>query len=147
MEQLRISSEFAEMDLEMIHRFLANESYWAKGIQFEAVRKGLANSLCVGAFLGESQIAFGRAVTDYSSTGYLKDIFVLPEFRGRGYGKHVVASMLARLDKEGVASLMLATADAHALYRGFGFELVEGSAKLMRRLLSDQSTPHITSHF
>jgi GNAT superfamily N-acetyltransferase len=133
MEQLRISSEFAEMHLQMIHRFLAGESYWAKDIDFEALSKGLANSLCFGAFIGSDQVAFGRAVTDFSSFGYLKDIFVLPQFRGRGYGKQLVGTILARLDLEGVATLMLATQDAHALYRGFGFELLEGSGKVMRR--------------
>jgi ribosomal protein S18 acetylase RimI-like enzyme len=71
---------------------------------------------------------------DFSSFGYLKDIFVLPQFRRRGYGKQLVGTMLARLDCEGVATLMLATQDAHSLYRGFGFELLEGSGKVMRRI-------------
>jgi GNAT superfamily N-acetyltransferase len=135
MENLRISNEFAEMDLQLIHRFLANESYWARGIELKAVSKGLANSLCFGAFIGNDQVAFGRVVTDFSSFGYLRDIFVLSQFRGRGYGKALVRSMLARLDEEGVATLMLATQDAHPLYRGFGFELLEGSTKVMRRAL------------
>jgi GNAT superfamily N-acetyltransferase len=147
MTDFNISSDYADMDLQMIHRFLAQESYWAKGIEYETVRKSLAHSLCFGLFIEGKQVAFGRAVTDYSSFGYLKDIFVLPQFRGRGYSKRLVAAMLGRLDEEGVASLMLTTSDAHMLYRGFGFELVEGSGKLMRRLRRDHSTPHITSHF
>jgi GNAT superfamily N-acetyltransferase len=147
MTDFNISSDYADMDIQMIHRFLAQESYWAKGIGFEALRKSLAHSRCFGLFIEGKQVAFGRAVTDYSSFGYLKDIFVLPQFRGRGYGKRLVDAMLGRLDEEGVASLMLTTSDAHMLYRGFGFELVEGSGKLMRRLRSDHSTPHITSHF
>ncbi|GAB3451141.1 GNAT family N-acetyltransferase [Massilia solisilvae] len=121
------------MDLTLIHRFLSEEAYWSKGVSREKICKGLANSLCFGGFVGADQVAFGRVVTDYASFGYLKDIFVLPAFRGRGYGKQLVEAMLERLEHEGVGTLMLATEDAHGLYRGFGFEPVEGSAKLMRR--------------
>lgn len=79
-------------------------------------------------------MAFGRAITDLASFAYLKDIFVLPSYRGRGYGQELVEAMLAKLDHEDVASLMLATQDAHSLYRKLGFEVVEGSVKLMRRI-------------
>jgi GNAT superfamily N-acetyltransferase len=134
LSDLRISNDVAEMDIPLIHRFLATETYWAKGLQFETLAKSLAHSLCFAGFVGEQQVAFGRAVTDLASFGYLKDVFVLPGYRGRGYGKELVEAMLAKLDEEGVASLMLATQDAHALYRQLGFDGVEGSAKLMRRL-------------
>lgn len=136
MQQMRISSEFAELDLAIIHRFLAEESYWAKGIELESLRKSLTNSLCFAGFVGAQQMAFGRVVTDRASFGYLKDIFVLPQWRGRGYGIELVGAMIERLDAEGVPILMLATSDAHALYRRFGFELVDGSAKYMRRARS-----------
>ena len=79
-------------------------------------------------------MAFGRVVTDFASFGYLKDVFVLPGYRGRGYGQALVEAMLAQLDDEGVPTLMLATQDAHSLYRKLGFEPVEGSVKLMRRI-------------
>jgi GNAT superfamily N-acetyltransferase len=131
---LRISNDIAEMDLPLIHRFLATESYWAKGLRFETLAKSLSHSLCFAGFVGDKQVAFGRAITDFASFGYLKDVFVLPAHRGRGYGRELVDAMLAKLDDEGVASLMLATQDAHALYRKVGFEAVEGSAKLMRRI-------------
>ena len=122
------------MDIPLIHQFLATESYWARGLQFEALAKSLSHSLCFAGFVGEKQVAFGRVITDFASFGYLKDIFVLPGERGRGYGKELVEAMLAKLDQEGVASLMLATRDAHSLYRKAGFEDVEGSARLMRRI-------------
>ena len=133
MQSMRISSEFEEMNLNMIHRFLSEESYWAKGIGFGPMRKGIANSLCFAGFVGADQVAFGRVVTDFSSFGYLKDVFVLREYRGRGYGFELVQAMLEHLDTEGVPILMLATTDAHDLYRRFGFELVDGSQKYMRR--------------
>jgi GNAT superfamily N-acetyltransferase len=133
---LRITSDIAEMDIPLIHRFLANDSYWARGIALETLTKSLTHSLCFAGFVGDNQVAFGRVVTDFASLGYLKDVFVLPGYRGHGYGKDLVEAMLAKLDHEKVASLMLATQDAHSLYRKFGFEPVEGSVKLMRRLLN-----------
>jgi GNAT superfamily N-acetyltransferase len=134
LSDLRISNDIAEMDIPVIHRFLANDSYWAKGLRLDTLTKSLSHSLCFGGFIGDSQVAFGRVVTDLASLGYLKDVFVLPSYRGRGYGKELVEAMLAKLDHEEVASLMLATQDAHSLYRKFGFEPVEGSVKLMRRV-------------
>jgi GNAT superfamily N-acetyltransferase len=130
---MRISTETAEMDQALIHRFLSTESYWAQGVSSESVRTGIANSLCFGGFLGEAQIAFGRVVTDFTRFAYLMDIFVLPAHRGRGYGKHLVAAMLDRLEREGVKTVMLATRDADPLYRSFGFELVGTMPKVMRR--------------
>lgn len=128
-----ISTTVPDAELRQIHRFLAEETYWSKGISLESVRKALANSLCFVASLDGEFAAFGRVVTDLASFGYLKDIFVLPEYRGRGLGKLLVAAMLERLEQEGVGTLMLTTADAHGLYRRFGFEPVGDSPKLMRR--------------
>jgi GNAT superfamily N-acetyltransferase len=122
------------MDIPLVHQFLAIESYWARGLQLETLTKSLSHSLCFAGFVGEKQVAFGRAITDFASFGYLKDIFVLPGYRGRGYGQALVEAMLAKLDRENVAALMLATRDAHSLYRKVGFEVVEGSARLMRRV-------------
>ena len=134
MSDLRISNAISEMDIPLIHQFLATESYWARGLQLETLTKSLSHSLCFAGFVGEKQVAFGRAITDLASFGYFKDIFVLPSYRGRGYGQKLVEAMLAKLDHEEVASLMLATQDAHSLYSKLGFEAVEGSAKLMRRI-------------
>jgi len=128
----RISNAPSDADVRRIHRFLAEEAYWSKGIAIESVRKGLANSLCFVGYLDGEFAAFGRAVTDLVSFGYLKDIFVLSEHRGRGIGKLLVGAMLERLAQEGVGTLMLATADAHGLYRRFGFELAGDSPMLMR---------------
>lgn len=131
---MRISNDVSQMDIPLIHQFLSNDSYWAKGLALQTLTKSLSNSLCFAGFVGDRQVAFGRAITDFASMGYLKDIFVLPHYRGHGYGKQLVKAMLARLDQEDVPALLLATQDAHTLYRQFGFEPVEGSIKLMRRV-------------
>lgn len=64
MSALRISNDISEMDIPLIHQFLATESYWARGLQFETLTKSLSHSLCFAGFVGEKQVAFGRAITD-----------------------------------------------------------------------------------
>lgn len=139
MNELRISTDVEEFDIPLIHRFLS-ESYWAKGISIGAVRKAIGNSLCFGGFLGTSQVAFGRAVTDLTRFAYLLDFFVLPEQRGNGYGKSIIQAAISRLKHEGVQGVMLGTADAHGLYEKFGFKRIGDSPKLMAcALASEQS--------
>lgn len=130
MSELRISTNIEEFDVPLIHRFLS-ESYWAKDMSMAAVRKAMANSLCFGGFLGPSQVAFGRAVTDLTRFAYLLDFFVLEEHRGKGYGKSIVRAAMLRLKEEGVKGVLLSTADAHSLYEKFGFSRLGDSAKLM----------------
>lgn len=141
MDTLRISTNIDEFDLSAIHRFLCHDSYWAKGVPMEKFRKSVANSLCFGGFIGIQQVAFGRAITDLATYAFLRDIFVLPDFRGRGYGASLVKAMMSRMEEEGVPAIMLGTADAHGLYAKFGFRLVGDSPKLMAwRQESDDST-------
>ena len=122
MSALRISTDPAELDLALVHRFLSTEAYWSRGIPEATVARALANSLCVGAYLdGVGQVGFARVVTDQATFGYLADVFVLPEHRGRGYAKQLVAAVMADPRLQGLRRVMLATADAHALYAGFGF--------------------------
>jgi GNAT superfamily N-acetyltransferase len=131
MDEFRISTNTDEFDLAAIHHFLSKEAYWSKGIEFDTLRKSIDNSLCFAGFIGTQQIAFGRAVTDLTTFAFLRDIFVLPAFRGNGYGARLTDSILTRLRDEGVPSIMLGTEDAHGLYEKFGFARVGNSTRLM----------------
>lgn len=131
MDTLRISNNIDEFDFDAIHRYLSEESYWAKGIALDKVRKSFRHSLPFGGFVGTKQAAFGRVVTDMATFGYIRDIVVLPEYRGKGYGKAMVEAIMERLQNEGVPAMMLGTADAHSLYRKYGFDLVGDSPNLM----------------
>jgi GNAT superfamily N-acetyltransferase len=131
METMRISNDINEFDFEAIHHFLCNESYWAQGVDKNVVLKSFANSLSFGGFVGAKQVAFGRVVTDLATFGYLRDVVVLPEYRGKGYGKAIVEAIVRRIRAEGVTAMMLGTADAHSLYEKFDFNLVGNSPKLM----------------
>ncbi len=129
---LRISSGRDELDVAMIHRYLSEQSYWKRGVALDTVRKGIANALCFGGHVDGQQVAFARVVTDYTDFAYLRDVFVLPAFQGRGYGRQLVAAVLddVRLREVG---WMLATDDAQALYARFGFVPLEAPHKYMRR--------------
>ncbi len=119
-----LSTDAARLDFAVIHDFLANRSYWAKGTSRERVERAAAHSLCFGIYENGSgrQVAYARVVTDYTTLAYLCDVFVLEEFRGRGLSKWLMASLLAHTNIESPRRWLLATADAHGLYRPFGFE-------------------------
>jgi GNAT superfamily N-acetyltransferase len=120
MSALRISMNPAEFDLSMIHRYLSEESYWARGLSKPLLERAMANSLCFGGFVDNAQVAFARVVSDRATFAHLKDVFVLQPFRGRGYGVALVQAILSHPELQS-CTMTLATADAHELYRRFGF--------------------------
>jgi GNAT superfamily N-acetyltransferase len=121
-DEYRISTDPALLDLAMLHRFLSRDSYWAKGIPFETMRRAIEHSLPFGLYHGGDQVGFGRLVTDYAVFAYVGDVLVLPEHRGRGLSKWLMETMLGHPDLQGLRRWNLATRDAHGLYRRFGFE-------------------------
>ncbi|MEZ2443408.1 GNAT family N-acetyltransferase [Chitinophaga sp. RCC_12] len=109
------------MDVQAIHRFLSEDSYWAKGISYELVDNSLQHSFCTGAFTGGQQIGFGRVITDYSTFGWFADFYVLEEYRGQGISKKILTHILAQPWAKRLRRIMLNTKDAHGLYRQFQF--------------------------
>src|ERR1700756_3168878 len=136
-----INSEPAWLDLELIHRFLSEHSYWARGIPQDVVARSIANSLCFGVYaLGKGapnsarrQVGFARVATDRATFAYLADVFVLPEHRGHGLSKRLMEAVLAHPDLQGLRRWMLATADAHEFYRRFGFAELSQIDRFMQR--------------
>ena len=118
--EFTLTDERATLDVAYIHAFLST-SYWAQGIPLETVSKSLDNSLCFGLWHGGRQIGFGRAVTDRATFAYLADVFIDPDYRGRGLGKWLVTCILAHPELQGLRRWLLGTRDAHALYRKLGF--------------------------
>ena len=121
MAELRITTDPSALDVALIHRFLSEESTWAKGISRELVERSLAGSLCFAGFLGQGQVAFARVISDYATFANLVDVFVLPAHRGQGHAKALMQAVLAHPDLQGLRRFTLATSDAHGLYRQFGF--------------------------
>ena len=115
-----ITTERAKMDSEAIHEYLSN-SYWCKGISLEMVRKFIEHSLCFGVFEDGAQIGFARVVTDYTTLGYLKDVFILESHCGQGLGKWLMECVMAHPQLQALRKWRLATRDAHTLYARYGF--------------------------
>lgn len=104
-----------------MHRFLAEEAYWSRGVARSVVEASVAASWCLGAYQDGAQVGFARLVSDRATYAWLCDVFVLPAARGRGVAGRLVQAAVARARADGVRRVMLATLDAHGLYRRHGF--------------------------
>jgi GNAT superfamily N-acetyltransferase len=117
-----ISTDPARLDIAAIHRYLAHDSYWAKGIPLATVERAIAHSLPFGLYTPGGELAgFARVVTDYATFAWLCDVFVLPAHRGQGLSKWLMQVVWAHPQLQGLRRRLLATLDAHGLYEQFGF--------------------------
>ena len=131
---IEISTDRSKLQIEVIHRFLTN-SYWAKGRTIDEVKKTIEHCLCFGVYLEDKQIGFARIATDYTVFAYLMDVFILPEYRGKGYSKKLIQTVIKDTELQSCTVWMLKTADAHGLYKQFGYTELKHPEKLMERLL------------
>lgn len=118
--EYRISTNKAKLDLPFIHDFLSQSSYWAHGRTYAVVEKSIEHSLCFGLYAGEHQVGFARVVSDYATFAWLCDVFVVDAHRGQGLSKWLVECVTAHPDLHSVPRFVLATRDAHELYRRYG---------------------------
>jgi GNAT superfamily N-acetyltransferase len=132
-----LSTDKARLDLEMVHGFLMT-SYWASGISAETVRRSVQNSLAFGVFEGDEQVGFARVVTDYATFAYLADVFVFEPHRGRGLGKWMMETVFSYPELQGLRRWILATWDAHGMYRRYGFAELENPQSFMKKYSSYQ---------
>jgi N-acetylglutamate synthase-like GNAT family acetyltransferase len=115
-----ISTDKEKLDIDVIHSFL-NGTYWAEGISKEIIRRSIEGSLCFGVFENDKQVGFARMITDKATFAYLADVFIIEEYRGRGLSKWLMEVIMSHPDLKGLRRMILATKDAHGLYRQFGF--------------------------
>jgi GNAT superfamily N-acetyltransferase len=128
-----ISTDRDRLDLAFIHDFLSNDSYWARGRDFELVKRSISNSFNFGLYKGNQQIGFARVVTDYATFAWLADVFVLDEHQGQGLGKWLVEVIVSHPNLQGFRRWLLATRDAHELYRRFGFTELHDASRWMEK--------------
>jgi GNAT superfamily N-acetyltransferase len=125
-----LDDDAARVDREAVHEFICNHSYWAAGRsrarQDELIDR---SARVVGLYLDGRQLGFTRTVSD-GHVAYLADVYVLPEFRGRGLGLELVRESVDRGPYVN-CRWFLHTSDAHELYGRFGF--VTPSERVMER--------------
>lgn len=121
-ENCLISTDKARLNIDLIHRYLTEESYWAAGIPKTVVENAVANSLCFGLYIDNVQAGFARLVTDKATFAYLADVFILSPYRGRGLSKWLIETIQAHPELQGLRRWLLATRDAHGLYAQMGWK-------------------------
>jgi GNAT superfamily N-acetyltransferase len=128
-----ISADRKRLQIDAIHKFLTEESYWAKERTREQTETAIKNSLCFGVYRGENQIGFARVVSDYATFAYLGDVYIIEEFRGKGLSKWLMETLINYPDLQGLRRWILATRDAHALYEKFGFTELKHPTRWMEK--------------
>ena len=129
-EELLVTSDKAIFDIDVIHGYLS-EAYWSEEIPREILTRAIANSLCFGLFEDGRQIGFARVITDMATYGYLADVFIVPSRQGGGLGTFLMDCIMKHPALQGFRRWMLATRDAHALYRKFDFKELAHPERMM----------------
>lgn len=134
-----ISTDPALLQVDVVHDYLSNHSYWAAKIPREIVVRAINNSLCFGVYEGNKQIGFARTVTDMATFAYLADVFILPAWRGKGLSKWLMETIQGHPELQGLRRWMLGTRDAHGLYEQFGWSRLneDASSRIMQRYYKD----------
>jgi N-acetylglutamate synthase-like GNAT family acetyltransferase len=133
----RISTNKSDFDFNVIHSFISN-TYWAKGIPAETMRKAIDNAMCFGVFTDQNeQVGFARVITDTATFAYLSDVFILDAHRGRRLSKWLVQEIVAHPDLQNLRRFVLVTKDAHGLYEQFGFDVISYPDNFMERWIPD----------
>lgn len=115
------SSDRTKIDIPYVHQIVSTQLYWAKGISFDTVKRSIENSLSFGIYTDERQVGFARLVTDYATFGYLADVFVDEQYRGRGLSKTLMEFIFGIDELKAFRRMVLVTRDAHTLYERYGF--------------------------
>ena len=116
-----ISTDQSKLDIDAIHDYLCNTSYWAKGRSLENVKKSIVHSMCFGLYdTSDRMLGFARVVSDEVVFAYVMDVFIVEEHRGKGLGSMLVKHIVEHPQLQ-VKLRLLITADAHGLYKKLGF--------------------------
>jgi len=148
-----LSTDKTKLDIPFIHSFLSKEAYWSLNIPLDTVERAIDGSICFGIYhapqstpgqppqstsgqtnqstSGQTQVGFARIITDYATIAYLGDVFVIPSHRGRGLSKWMIQQVMTHPNLQGLRRWVLLTADAHELYRKFGWVSIPHPEKYM----------------
>jgi GNAT superfamily N-acetyltransferase len=131
MENISISTDRERLNITAIHHFLSTAAYWSNGIPLATVETAVANSLNFGVYDDERQVGFARVVSDFSTVAYLADVFIIPEYRGKGLSKMLMHTIMNHPQLQGLRRWLLGTLDAHGLYKQFGWTSIANPERWM----------------
>jgi GNAT superfamily N-acetyltransferase len=135
-----VDTDLARIDLDLVHRWLSTDAFWAIGRTRETVQRAAEGSLNFAAFEPDGvQCAYARVVTDGATFAWLCDVYVDRDFRGRGVGLLLSRAVVDRLAPLHLTRVMLSTTDAHGLYERVGFTPFPYPDRLM--VLSNPELP------
>ncbi len=126
-----ITTDKSLMKPSEVFHWLCEISYWAKGIPEDTFMRSFENSFCIGALKNGRQVGFGRLITDYATFAYLADVYVEETHRGTGLASKMMELLFDLEWVKNLRGIKLATLDAHALYRKFGFHEPKFPERLM----------------
>lgn len=130
---IQISTDKSRLDLKVIHDYLSNESYWAKGRSIETVKRSIDHSLCFGVYDGDALVGFARVVSDYAVFAWILDVFVMDAYKGKGLGKILMHEITNHDKLQNLQRWGLGTDDAHGLYAKFGFTPLNKPENMMEK--------------
>jgi GNAT superfamily N-acetyltransferase len=138
---LELDDDPARVDIDAVHTFISERSYWGRGRPRELVARAIAGSdRVLGLYDKNAQVGFARAVSDGVIVAYLADVYVLEPYRGRGLGLDLVREMIQGAPGP-PARWLLHTADAQGLYAKLGFVKDSSPYELMELGLRTSDEP------
>ena len=117
-----VDTDRSRLDLVRVHKWLSTDAFWAMGRSFEVVKRAADASINFGLYGPDgTQAGYARVVTDGVTSGWLCDVYLVPEIRGRGLGTALSRVIVDFIRPLGLRRFMLATKDAHERYAKTGF--------------------------
>ncbi len=128
-----VSDDSSLVDVDLVHGWMSEQSYWANGRTHEVMARSIEHSLVLGLYTaGGEQAGFARLVTDCATFAWLCDVFVAAEHRGTGTGSFLVQTAVGHPDVAGIRQLLMAT-PGRSLYRRHGFGDLRSPERWMER--------------
>lgn len=125
------STDKTKLQVNVIHDYLSKESYWAQNMPLDLIKESIEGSFCFGVYFNDKQIGYARVISDGATFGYLADVFILEEHRGKGLSKELMRFIMAYPAFKKLRRFMLATRDAQGLYKQFGFNALAKPETIM----------------
>ncbi|WP_298507864.1 GNAT family N-acetyltransferase [uncultured Kordia sp.] len=120
-EVYSITTDTEKLDVQMIHQYLSQESYWAQHIPLKMVQQSIDNSLNFGIFHETTQIGFARVITDKTTMAYLCDVFIIESYQKKGLSSWLMETIMNHPELQGLRLWFLLTSSADWLYEKHGF--------------------------